>query len=210
MMKKNIIHNLIILDESGSMESFKSQIISGFNETVQTIKGSQKLFPEQEHFVSLVTFNSLRQNLIHFIDPVDKLDQIDDEKYQPNATTPLFDAIGFAVNKLKQVVANQLEANVLVTIMTDGEENASREFSGNDIKKLIEELKQQKWTFTYIGTDHDVDQIAINLSITNTLIFDKNEKGIKDMFAKQNKSREAYYKKVQNKQDTQDNFFDEK
>ncbi len=210
MMTKNIIHNLIILDESGSMESIKSQIISGFNETVQTIKGSQQLFPEQEHFVSLVSFNSLGQKLIHFIDPVDKLSQIDDEKYQPNATTPLFDAIGFAVNKLKQVVANQPDCNVLVTIMTDGEENASREFSGNDIKKLIEELKQQKWTFTYIGTDHDVDQIAINLSITNTLIFDKNEAGINAMFAKEKKSREAYYQKVQNKEDTQDNFFNEK
>lgn len=210
MMKKNIIHNLIILDESGSMESIKSQIISGFNETVQTIKGSKKMYPDQEHFVSLVTFNSLGQKLIHFIDPVDRLDQIDDEKYQPNATTPLFDAIGCAVNKLKQVVATQPDCNVLVTIMTDGEENASREFSSKDIKTLIEELKQQKWTFTYIGTDHDVNQIAINLSITNTLIFDKNEKGIKDMFAKQNKSREAYYQKVQNKEDTQDNFFDEK
>ena len=209
-MEKQIIHNLIILDESGSMESIKSQIISGFNETVQTIKGSQKMFPDQEHFVSLVSFNSLGQKLIHFIDPVDKLSQIDDEKYQPDASTPLFDAIGFAINKLKQVVANQPDCNVLVTIMTDGEENASREFSGKDIKTLIEELKQQKWTFTYIGTDHDVDQIAINLSITNTLIFDKNEKGIKDMFAKQNKSREAYYQKVQNKEDTQDNFFDEK
>lgn len=209
MMKKNIIHNLIILDESGSMQIIKSQIISGFNETVQTIKGSQKMSPDQEHFVSLVSFNSLGQKLMHFIDPVDKLDQIDEEKYQPEAGTPLFDAIGFAINKLKQVTANQPDANVLVTIMTDGEENASREFSGNNIKKLIEELKQQKWTFTYIGTDHDVDQIAINLSITNTLIFDKNEKGIKDMFAKQNKSREAYYQKVQNKENTQDNFFDE-
>lgn len=209
-MSKQIIHNLIILDESGSMETIKSQIISGFNETVQTIKGSQKMYPDQEHFVSLVSFNSLAQKLIHFIDPVDKLDQIDDEKYQPNASTPLFDAIGFAVNKLKQVAANQHDCNVLVTIMTDGEENASREFSGNDIKKLIEELKLQKWTFTYIGTDHDVDQIAINLSITNTLIFDKNEAGINAMFAKEKKSREAYYQKVQNKEDTQENFFDEK
>ena len=209
-MEKQIIHNLIILDESGSMESIKSQIISGFNETVQTIKGSQKMFPDQEHFVSLVSFNSLGQKLIHFIDPVDKLSQIDDEKYQPDASTPLFDAIGFAINKLKQVVANQPDCNVLVTIMTDGEENASREFSGKDIKTLIEELKQQKWTFTYIGTDHDVDQIAINLSITNTLIFDKNEAGINAMFAKEKKSREAYYQKVQNKEDTQDNFFNEK
>lgn len=209
-MKKHLIHNLIILDESGSMDSIKSQIISGFNETVQTIKGSQKLYPDQEYFISVVSFNGLGHKLLHFIDPVEKLDQIDSEKYEPNANTPLFDAIGFAVNKLKQVVANETDCNVLVTIMTDGEENASREFSGQDIKKLIEDLKQQKWTFTYIGTDHDVDQIAINLSITNTLIFDKNQIGITEMFQKERKSRESYYQKIQKKEDTENNFFNEK
>ena len=53
------VHNLIILDESGSMEAIKRATIIGFNEVVQTIKGVEKRFPEQEHFVSLVTFNGL-------------------------------------------------------------------------------------------------------------------------------------------------------
>ncbi|MCZ2083474.1 MULTISPECIES: vWA domain-containing protein [unclassified Kaistella] len=208
-MEKQIVHNLIILDESGSMESIKAQIISGFNETVQSIKGSQKKFPEQEHFISVVSFNDLDNKLLHFIDPVEKLNEIDAEKYQPNAATPLFDAIGFAVTKLHQVVKNQPNSNVLVTIMTDGEENASREYSGKQIKELIEKLKDEKWTFTYIGTDHDVDKIALNLSISNTLIFEKNESGIKDMFEKERKSRDMYYSKVRRNEDTKDNFFEE-
>ncbi|WP_226065029.1 vWA domain-containing protein [Kaistella polysaccharea] len=209
MMEKQTVHNLIILDESGSMDIIKSQIISGFNETVQSIKGSQKKFPEQEHFISVVSFNNLANKLLHFIDPVDKLNEIDAEQYQPNACTPLFDAIGFAVTKLHQVVKDQKNSNVLVTIMTDGEENASKEYSGKQIKELIEKLKQEKWTFTYIGTDHDVDQIALHLSITNTLIFEKNEEGIKDMFEKDRKSRGSYYAKVQRNEDTKDNFFEE-
>lgn len=208
-MEKQIVHNLIILDESGSMESIKSQIISGFNETVQSIKGSQKKFPEQEHFISVVSFNDLDNKLLYFIDPVEKLNEIDAEKYQPNAATPLFDAIGFAVTKLHQVVKNQPNCNVLVTIMTDGEENASREYSGKQIKELIEKLKNEKWTFTYIGTDHDVDKIALNLSISNTLLFEKNESGIKDMFEKERKSRDMYYSKVRRNEDTKDNFFEE-
>jgi hypothetical protein len=53
------VNNLIILDESGSMEAIKRATIIGFNEVVQTIKGVEKRFPEQEHFVSLVTFNGL-------------------------------------------------------------------------------------------------------------------------------------------------------
>ena len=208
-MKKQTVHNLIILDESGSMESIKTLIISGFNETVQSIKGSQKKFPEQEHFISVVSFNDLANKLLHFIDPVDRLNEIDGEQYQPNAATPLFDAIGFAVTKLHQVVKDQPNCNVLVTIMTDGEENASREYSAKQIKELIEKLKNEKWTFTYIGTDHDVDKIALNLSITNTLIFEKNEAGIKDMFVKERKSRDMYYSKVQKNEDTKDNFFEE-
>ena len=208
-MTKQTVHNLIILDESGSMNSIKTQIISGFNETVQSVKGSQKKFPEQEHFISVVSFNDLANKLLHFIDPVDRLHEIDADQYQPNACTPLFDAIGFAVTKLHQVVKDQPNCNVLVTIMTDGAENASREYSGKQIKELIEKLKQEKWTFTYIGTDHDVDHIALNLSITNTLIFEKNEAGIKEMFVKERNSRDRYYSKVQRNEDTKDNFFEE-
>ncbi len=92
--------------------------------------------------------------------------------------------------------------------MTDGEENASREYSGKQIKELIERFKNEKWTFTYIGTDHDVDKIALNLSITNTLIFEKNEAGIKDMFVKERKSRDAYYSKVQKNEDTKEDYFE--
>ena len=191
------------------MNSIKSQIISGFNETVQSIKGSQKKFPEQEHFISLVSFNSLANKLLHFIDPAEKLNEINSQLYQPDAMTPLFDAIGFAVNKLYSVTKNQENCNVLVTIMTDGEENASREYSGKQIKALIEKLKEEKWTFTYIGTDHDVDKIAFNLSISNTLVFEKDETGIKKMFDKQRSSRDVYYSKVQRNEDTKDNFFED-
>lgn len=59
MNSKHQVDNLIILDESGSMESIKKETIQGFNEIVQTIKGVEQQFPEQEHFISLVSFNGL-------------------------------------------------------------------------------------------------------------------------------------------------------
>ena len=80
--------------------------------------------------------------------------------------------MAFAINKLRNALAVQNNYNVLVTILTDGEENASREHSAFDIKNLIDELKLKNWTFTYIGTDHDVEKIALSLSITNTLVFE--------------------------------------
>ena len=209
MDKKHQVHNLIILDESGSMLSIESTIIQGFNELVQTIHGIEKQFPEQEHFVSFLTFNSLGQKLLHFMEPAGKLQQIDDKSYNPDAGTPLYDAMGFGINKLKQALDGQTGYNVLVTILTDGEENASREFSGNDIKKLVEELRQNNWTFTYIGTDHDVEKIAFSLSITNTMVFEKNDDDIKSMFAKDQSARYNYSKKIRSKEDTSANYFEE-
>lgn len=208
MESKHQVHNLIILDESGSMESIKKNIIAGFNELVQTVQGIQEQFPEQEHFITMFTFNGFGHKILHFIDPVTKLKKINDERYHPAASTPLYDAIGSAVAKLKQVVANQTKCNVLVTILTDGEENASVEYSAAAIKKIIEELKEQNWTFTYIGTDHDVTRVAHSISINNTISFAKNSIGLGLMFRQETSARAEYSKKIRENRDTKDGYYD--
>jgi Mg-chelatase subunit ChlD len=205
--QKHQVHNLIILDESGSMESIKDTIISGFNEIVQTVKGVQAQFPEQEHFISLITFNGLGQKVLHFIDPVSQLNCIDRQNYQPSSLTPLYDAMGFGFAKMRQVVDNQPNAHVLVTILTDGEENASKEYSGSTIKKMVEELKSKRWTFTYIGTDHDVEKFAAALSINNTLAFKKSESGMQDMFSRERGARVAYGERMNKNENLSDNFY---
>ncbi len=207
METKHQVHNLIILDESGSMEPIRKTIIQGFNEIVQTVKGIEKQFPEQEHFISLITFNGFGNKILHFIDPASKLEQIDENRYKPDSMTPLYDAIGFSFVKLRQVLQNQTDYNVLVTILTDGEENSSKEYSGSAIKTMIEELKLQRWTFTYIGTDHDVEKFATSISITNTIHFQKNEANMKAMFMKENSSRANYSQKIRDKKDTGNDFY---
>lgn len=209
METKHQVHNLIILDESGSMESIKKSIVQGFNEIVQTVKGIGKKYPEQEHFISLITFNGLGKKILHFIDPVDKLELIDSTRYNPDADTPLYDAMGFSFAKLRQVLENTKDYNVLVTIMTDGEENASKEYTGLAIKKMIEELKLNRWTFTYIGADHDVEKFALSISITNTMTFQKNDKDMKEMFAKENSARSRYSEKIRMNEQTNTEFYDE-
>lgn len=209
MTTKHQVHNLIILDESGSMQSIKNSIIQGFNEIVQTMQGIEKNFPEQEHFISLISFNGLGTKLLHFIDPVSNLKQIDASKYQPDASTPLYDAIGLGITKMKQVLEGKTDYNVLVTILTDGEENASHQYSGGLIKNMITNLSQNNWTFTYIGTDHAVEKTAVSLSITNTIQFSKDESGVKEMFVKENKSREYYSQKIRAKMDTSKGFYDD-
>lgn len=193
---KHKIYNLIILDESGSMESIKSNIISGFNEVIQSIKGIEKQFPEQEHYISFVTFNGLGVKTHLENQSVKKIKQIDEKLYKPDSVTPLFDAIGFSVNELKRVLENEKGYNVLVTILTDGLENSSKEFSGSQINKIIKDLKLSDWTFTYIGTGHDIESVAKSISITNTMFFDKNENSIRGMFVAEKAARLAFCKNV--------------
>jgi hypothetical protein len=207
MKTKHQVHNLIILDESGSMDSIKPTIINGFNEIVQTVKSIAKEFPKQEHLITFITFNSLAQKEHHFAVPVNELQEINADNYLPNSGTPLYDAMGFAINKLRTHLLGKTDNNVLVTILTDGEENASKEYKNTAIKNLVEELKQKNWTFTYIGTDHDVESFAINLSITNHKLFSKTFYGMKTMFVEEQISRRAYSEKIDNNEDTKDGFY---
>ena len=90
------VYNLIVLDESGSMHSIKSATITGFNEVVQTIKGIEQQFPDQQHFISLVTFNGLGTKTLLDQQAVANLQTIDENTYQPDASTPLYDALGMS------------------------------------------------------------------------------------------------------------------
>jgi hypothetical protein len=207
MKNKHQVHNLVILDESGSMDSIKSLIINGFNELVQTVKGIEEQFPDQEHLISMVSFNALNNKILHFIDPVSKLDAINDSTYNPASMTPLFDAMGFSISKLKQYLEGKENYSVLVTILTDGEENASKEFTGSAIKNLVDELKQQNWTFTYIGADHDVEKMAAKMNIYNSMSFDKNDSDIKRMFIKESRSRVRYSLNVSEGETSSDDFY---
>lgn len=191
---KTRIFNLIIIDESGSMESIKNQAISGLNETIQTIRKAQTDFPEQEHFVSLVSFNSGGIKTIHDCIPANEISEIEAEKYNPNYGTPLFDAMGFSIKDLQQHVAP--DNKVLITIITDGYENASREYNGATIKALVEELKSKGWIFTYIGANQDAIAFAKGISINNALNFEASCEGTKAMFAKDCSSRMKFFENL--------------
>ncbi len=207
--KTRTVHNLIILDESGSMEEIKTATITGFNEIVQTVKGVEKQFPEQKHFISLVTFNGLGIKTLLFNKKVKSLKEIDEKTFQPDASTPLYNAIGFSINKLQKETNSQEECAVLVTILTDGEENSSTEYNGAAVKKLIDKMKKQDWTFTYIGANHDVERVAFSLSITNTLKFEADETDVKRAFDHDKKSRHVHAMKLRRNEDVQERYFED-
>ena len=187
---KQRVFNLIILDESGSMSSIERQAIDGVNETVQTIRAAQKKHEEQEHYVTLVTFNSDSVKTVYDNVEAEKVEELTDRQYQPACATPLYDAMGNALNGLRKKVAD--DDAVLVTVITDGYENASCEYDGKAIKGLVESLKKKGWVFTYIGANQDVEAVAAAMSITNTLSFSADAQGTSAMFARERKARSRW------------------
>jgi hypothetical protein len=209
METKHKVYNLIILDESGSMESIKKTIMNGFNEVVQTIKSVALEYPEQEHTVTFVSFNSSGIKKIHENSKIKLLNQIDERSYQPNGGTPLFDAMGASFFNLNWIIEkeNPKNYNVLVTILTDGEENASKEHTAQSIKEIIETYKSKNWTFTYIGANHDVDMFAARISIENVMKFETSEEDMQRMFMRDRDARMNYSKKIRNFENVSRDFF---
>ena len=105
--------------------------------------------------------------------------------------------MGTTISELQQKLSH--DDRVLVTIITDGYENASRTWSGKQIKSLVEELRQMGWTFTSIGADQDVEKVAGTIGVKNTLRFSANEASTRKMFAQERVARERCYDKMEAK-----------
>ena len=191
---KQRVFNLIILDESGSMATIAKQAVSGLNETFQTIRNAQKEHQEQQHFISFVTFNSARIRNVMNRQKVESDKKLKWTDYNPNDCTPLFDAMGRSLNELKHHVGD--EDVVLVTIITDGYENASREYSGRDIKNLVAELKAKGWVFAYIGTNQDVDAVADDMGIRSRMSYEYSDLGASAMFRTESRSKREFYARL--------------
>ena len=189
--KMKRVHNLIIVDESGSMSIIRKQAFAGMNETLQTVRQMQKKFPDQEQRVSLVTFDTSHTTWHYDNTPASDTKDLDWKAYNPSGGTPLYDAMGSAISKVNAQVTDG--DNVLVTVITDGEENSSQEWTLKMIRTMIEKLKKQKWTFTLIGTDNlDVETIAHSFAIEEHMEFQQTEAGTRAMFARERRSRERY------------------
>lgn len=188
------VFNLIILDESGSMSTIAKQAVSGLNETFQTIRNAQKDHQEQQHFVSFVTFNSAKIRTVMNRQAVSIDKKMKWTDYKPDDCTPLFDAMGRSLNDLKNHVSD--EDVVLVTIITDGYENASREYSGRDIKNLVAELKKRGWVFAYIGTNQDVDAVADDMGIRSRMCYDYSPRGAECMFEEERTSKRRFFDRL--------------
>ncbi|GAB3570177.1 hypothetical protein GCM10027578_26010 [Spirosoma luteolum] len=206
------VHNLIVLDQSGSMHALTDAVLAGFDEVLHTIRTAQETEPTQAQFVSLVTFGSRTINTLIASQPVAHVRPLDPAQYRPHGSTPLYDALGHSLLRLERQLDGQGAHTALITVITDGMENASTDYSGPEIKRLIERLtRQHDWVFTYMGANHAVDEVAGSLAIQAHLTFTSDRAGLRDMFRKDSSSRAAFYKKRSqgmSGRDATTNFFD--
>lgn len=193
------IHNLIIVDESGSMSDIRRVTVFGINETIKTIWNTQKEYgATQEHFLTLVTFDSggNRPDIRTMIDcqHISRVEEFYD--YLPNGCTPLYDAIGDSLTRLQRRIKDDKDAAAVVTIITDGLENASKHWTATSVSKLIEQLKEQGWSFSYMGSDHDVKDVTDMLSIDNAMEFSHDNLGAGNMWNRERFSRHSFSAKL--------------
>ena len=192
-IEKTKVYNVIIMDRSGSMWDIRKPAIMGFNEVLGGVKAAQTKYAEtQEQFITLVLFDSESIDEVYWNADPSKAEHLTTKTYVPGSATPLYDAMGRTLTKLERELKGDENHSVLVTVITDGYENDSCEYDLASVKALVEHLKDQGWTFAYMGTDHDVHAVSIDLSITNVVKFEKTAEETLETFKKERRARERW------------------
>lgn len=164
-MKDNFIHVAFVIDSSGSMYASISDVIGGFNKTID----EQKKIEKGECSVSLFTFNGDVKE--HFLGK--NINDIENFEYHPNGMTALYDGVGQAIDKIGKWLSNMDESERpsknLIVIMTDGAENSSKEYTSKQVKNMIKHQEDvYNWSFVYMGTDltniNDAKDLGIRMS----------------------------------------------
>ena len=119
--------------------------------------------------------------------PIESIANFTEADYRPGGCTPLYDAMGKTLNELEGLV--HADDRVMATVITDGYENASEEYSGKTIKTLMDRLRGKGWTMAYIGANQDAVEVARDLHIDNALNFCATGEGVAMMGIKMKKAR---------------------
>lgn len=179
MPKQNLTEIVVILDRSGSMSSIKKDAIGGFNtflEAQQNESGEAVMTVVQFDNEYLVTVDGVK---------IQDVEPLNNETFVPRGGTALLDAIGRTISTVGKRLSNTTEedrpAKVIVVILTDGEENQSREFKKEQINSMItHQTNSYQWEFIFLSAGMDAVGTAASygISSSNTMAFDANSRGM--------------------------------
>jgi len=163
-MKNNLTELVFILDKSGSMAGLETDTIGGFN----TLLAKQKK-EKGEAVITTVLFDN-NYEILHDRKDIRQVDPITDKEYFVAGSTALLDALGRTINRIGKAISEMREQDrpgkVMVVIITDGMENASREFKYSQIKHMIEHQQTKyAWEFIFLGANIDAVAAAEQVGI---------------------------------------------
>ena len=163
-MKKNLTEMVFILDRSGSMAGLEADTIGGFNSMIERQKKA-----EGEALVSTVLFSD-DSRVIHDRVNVQKVEPMTDRQYYVGGCTALIDAIGGAIHHIGNVHKYAREddrpEHTVFVITTDGMENASRRYTSEQVKTMVERQKTKYgWEFLFLGANIDAVETAARYGI---------------------------------------------
>lgn len=163
-MKENLTELIYILDMSGSMNPLKNDTIGGFNSMIE----EQKNAPG-EAYVTTVLFNHCYEVLHDHVN-INEVEEMNESTYIPMGATAMNDAIGFTIDNIGKRLAETPEeerpSKVIVTIVTDGYENASKEYSLATVKeKITTQREVYNWMFVFLGANIDTMKTTEDLGI---------------------------------------------
>lgn len=167
----------LILDESGSMVSCWDTTIVGFNEYVLGQKNADKAAGEAN--LTLMKFDAPKIHTVYHNIPLSEVPTLNKHNYHPNGGTNLLDAIGDAINSVQTILKDMKKKDrpgVIVTIMTDGGENASTRYNSEQIKAMVKAAEAADWTFTFLGANIDTFAVGstFGMSAMNSVSYSTN------------------------------------
>lgn len=163
-MKKGLTELVFILDKSGSMSGLETDTIGGYN----AMLAKQKAV-EGECRITTALFDQ-GYELVHDRTDIRGVSPLTDREYQVGGTTALIDAIGRTIDKIggaqKHTTQEYRAEKVMFVIITDGLENASREYSAKTVKAMVERQKEKYgWEFVFLGANIDAVETAAHFGI---------------------------------------------
>lgn len=182
-MKKDYCDISIILDRSGSMAIIQNDIIGGFN---KFIKEQQE--NKSQCTISLFQFDNIYEVVFSNVD-LQKCELLDEKTFKPRGTTSLLDAIGKTVNdlgiKYSKMKEEERPEKILVVIITDGQENTSKEFTQEKIKEMIDHQRNvYNWEFLYLGANQDSFMVANSYGIKYSMDYNPDVIGVANLYAR--------------------------
>lgn len=163
-MKKGLTELIFILDKSGSMSGLEKDTIGGYNSMLEKQKAL-----DGACFITTVLFDN-QYDLLHDRIDIRAVKPITEKEYCVGGSTALLDAIGTTIHKIGNAQRNTADdyraEKVMFVIITDGEENSSREYSSQKVKEQIERQKEKYgWEFIFIGSNIDAVETARGFGI---------------------------------------------